>query len=175
MRLRELTDIELQCRLTAPKGLLWLRLLDTETTGPAEASRLPLKGRAARAVMGWIVETQIDDRPLFRPISKSGRPLPRRLAPEALRHILQHRLDLAGLPPGYASPHGLSDPSRARRCATRRRDEAQPAPLGASVPTLLRRSVDHRQDLPGGPGHRQDCLRGLSTTGKAVRISVARS
>jgi integrase len=120
------------------RGLIWLRLLETKTTGPAEAPRLPLKGRAARAVMGWIIEAGISDGPLFRPISKSGRPLPRRLAPDALRSILQYRLDLAGLPPGHASPHGL-------RSGFLTQAALDGAPLAAAMKLSLHRSAIQAQ------------------------------
>ncbi len=91
----------------AEKGLLWVRLLETKTTKRDDAPRLPLKGRAARAVMGWIISAGIAKGPLFRPISKADNALPRRLAPDAIRVILRYRLVLAGLPVDYATPHGL--------------------------------------------------------------------
>ena len=45
--------------------------------------------------------TKITDGPLFRPTSLYDRPLPRRLATDALRTILRHRLGLAGLRAGF--------------------------------------------------------------------------
>ena len=100
----------------ATKGLLWVRLLETKTTKKDQAPKLPLKGRAARAVVHWLEVTGITQGPLFRPVSKSDRPLPRRLAPDALRTILRHRLKLAGLPEDFATPHGLRAPGLWRRC-----------------------------------------------------------
>lgn len=91
----------------AARGLLWVRLLETKTTRKDQAPRLSLKGRAARAVVHWLEATGITQGPLFRPVSKSDRPLPRRLAADALRTILRHRLALAGLPADFATPHGL--------------------------------------------------------------------
>lgn len=91
----------------AARSLVWIRLLETKTTTKDQAPRLPMKGRAARALVHWLEVTGITDGPLFRPISLSDRPLPRRLAPDALRGILRHRLALAGLPVGLATPHGL--------------------------------------------------------------------
>jgi integrase len=44
---------------------------------------------------------------LFRPISTAENALTRRLAPDAIRVILRHRLILTGLPVDYATPHGL--------------------------------------------------------------------
>jgi integrase len=88
-------------------GVIWLRLLETKTTAKGDAPRLVLKGRAARALVAWIKGAIIEDGPLFRPISKSDRPLPRPLSADGVREIVRRRLELAGYPPGFASPHGL--------------------------------------------------------------------
>jgi len=122
----------------AAKGLLWVRLLETKTTRKTDAPRLPLKGRAARAVMHWIEEAAIDKGPLFRPVSKGDRPLPRRLAPDALRVILRHRLQLAGLPEDYASPHGL-------RAGFLTQAALDGAPLAAAMKLSLHRSPAQAQ------------------------------
>ena len=118
----------------ATKGLIWIRLLETKTTGKSDAPKLPLKGRAARAVMGWIVAADITTGPLFRPISLSDRPLPRRLAPDAIRVILRHRLVLAGLPADYATPHGL-------RAGFLTQAALDGAPLAAAMKLSLHRSA----------------------------------
>ena len=122
----------------APKGLIWVRLLQTKTTTQAEAPRLPLKGRAARAVMGWITQAGIDDGPLFRPISTSGRALNRPLAPDAIRTILRHRLTLAGLAPDHATPHGL-------RSGFLTQAALDGAPLAAAMKLSLHRSAIQAQ------------------------------
>ncbi|GAA6201341.1 site-specific integrase [Aquicoccus sp. SU-CL01552] len=88
-------------------GLIWIHLLETKTTRRDATPRLVLKGRAARAVARWIEAAEIADGPLFRPISKSGRPLPRRLSPDGIYQIVKRRLVLASLPEDMASPHGL--------------------------------------------------------------------
>jgi integrase len=118
----------------AERGLIWVRLLETKTTGKAQAPRLPLKGRAARAVMGWIAAAEIDNGPLFRPISTSDRPLNRKLAPDAVRTILRHRLKLAGLPEDYATPHGL-------RSGFLTQAALDGAPLAAAMKLSLHRSA----------------------------------
>ncbi len=120
------------------KGLLWIRLLETKTTRRDDAPRLPLKGRAARATMDWIRAARITDGPLFRPVSKSDRALPRRLAPDALRVILRHRLTEAGLPVDYASPHGL-------RAGFLTQAALDGAPLAAAMQLSLHRSVIQAQ------------------------------
>ena len=122
----------------ADKGLIWLRLLETKTTGKADAPRLPLKGRAARAVVGWIEAAAINKGPLFRPVSQSDRVLTRKLAPDAIRTILRHRLRLAGLPEDYATPHGL-------RAGFLTQAALDGAPLAAAMKLSLHRSAIQAQ------------------------------
>ncbi|WP_395541264.1 tyrosine-type recombinase/integrase [Neotabrizicola sp. sgz301269] len=120
------------------KGLLWVRLLETKTTRKDQAPKLPLKGRAARAVMHWLEVTGLREGPLFRPVSKSDRPLPRRLASDALRTILRHRLRSAGLPEDYATPHGL-------RAGFLTQAALDGAPLAAAMKLSLHRSAVQAQ------------------------------
>jgi integrase len=122
----------------AAKGLLWIRLLETKTTKKDQAPRLPLKGRAARAVVHWLEGAGLTKGPLFRPISKSDRPLQRRLAPDALRAILRHRLVLAGLPVDFATPHGL-------RAGFLTQAALDGAPLAAAMKLSLHRSAVQAQ------------------------------
>jgi integrase len=129
-------DIDLQDY--AAKGLIWVRLLETKTTGKSDAPRLPLKGRAARAVAGWIEAAVITQGPLFRPISQSDRALPRKLSPDAIRVILRHRLGLAGLPSDYATPHGL-------RAGFLTQAALDGAPLAAAMKLSLHRSAIQAQ------------------------------
>ncbi|MBZ4689676.1 MAG: phage integrase family protein [Cereibacter sp.] len=122
----------------AAKGILWLRLWETKTTAKGAAPKLVLKGRPARALMGWLLAVGADAGPLFRPISKSGRALPRRLAPDAIRTILTHRLALAGLPADHASPHGL-------RSGFLTQAALDGAPIQAAMRLSLHRSVAQAQ------------------------------
>ena len=122
----------------AAKGLIWVRLLETKTTRKSDAPRLPLKGRAARAVIGWIEAAAITSGPLFRPISTADRALNRKLAPDALRVILRHRLGLAGLPLDYATPHGL-------RAGFLTQAALDGAPLAAAMKLSLHRSAIQAQ------------------------------
>ena len=41
------------------KGLVWIRLLETKTTKKDQAPRLPMKGRAARALVHWLEVTKL--------------------------------------------------------------------------------------------------------------------
>ncbi len=120
------------------RGLLWIRLLETKTTRKDHAPKLPLKGRAARAVVHWLEVTGLTQGPLFRPVSKADRPLPRRLAPDALRTILRHRLRLAELPEDFATPHGL-------RAGFLTQAALDGAPLAAAMQLSLHRSAVQAQ------------------------------
>jgi integrase len=120
------------------KGLLWIRLLETKTTRKEQAPKLPLKGRAARAVVHWLEVAGLTGGPLFRPVSKSDRVLDRRLAPDALRSILRFRLKLAGLPEDFATPHGL-------RAGFLTQAALDGAPLAAAMKLSLHRSAVQAQ------------------------------
>lgn len=91
----------------ATRGLIRFRMIETKTTARNKTPGLVLKGRAAQAVLHWLETAGIDGGPLFRPISKSDRVLPRPLSPDAIYGIVRHRLILAGYAPDFASPHGL--------------------------------------------------------------------
>jgi integrase len=120
------------------KGFLWVRLLETKTTRKDQAPKLPLKGRGARAVVHWLEVTGLKHGPLFRPISKADRALPRRLASDALRTILRYRLQRAGLPLGFATPHGL-------RAGFLTQAALDGAPLAAAMKLSLHRSAVQAQ------------------------------
>ncbi len=119
-------------------GVLWLSLLETKTTIKGETPRLVLKGRAAQALVHWIEVAQIKDGPLFRPISKADRVLSRRLSPDAIAQIVRHRLKLAGLPEGFASPHGL-------RSGFLTQAALDGAPIQAAMRLSLHRSMAQAQ------------------------------
>jgi len=129
---------DIDSRDFAEKGLLRIRLLSTKTTGKEEAPRLPLKGRAARALMRWIAVAQITDGPLFRPVSQADRVLRRRLSADGVRQILRHRLQLAGYPAGFASPYGL-------RAGFLTQAALDHTPLPAAMQLSLHRSVAQAQ------------------------------
>ncbi|WP_208353209.1 tyrosine-type recombinase/integrase [Pseudaestuariivita rosea] len=116
------------------KTLIWLHLSETKTTARGQTPKLLIKGKAAQALIHWIETANITDGPLFRPISKSDRPLPRALSPDAIRQILRHRLTLAGYPPDYASPHGL-------RSGFLTQAALDGAPIQAAMRLSLHRSV----------------------------------
>ena len=120
------------------KSLVWVSLLETKTTSKGETPRLVLKGRAAQALVHWIEVGEIEDGPLFRPISKADRVLNRRLSPDAIAQIVKHRLRLAGLPEGFASPHGL-------RSGFLTQAALDGAPIQAAMRLSLHRSMAQAQ------------------------------
>lgn len=120
------------------KGQIWIHLLETKTTAREATPRLVLKGRAARAVATWIEVAEIRDGSLFRPISKSGRPLPRQLSPDGIYQIVKRRLKLAGLPEDMASPHGL-------RSGFLTQAALDSAPVQAAMRLSLHRSMAQAQ------------------------------
>lgn len=122
----------------ASLGLLWLRLPGTKTTTTAKTPRLLLKGQAARAVVGWLQASEINSGPLFRRISRTGHLGQHRLTPDAVALILRRLLAAAGLPPGFASPHGL----RAGFLTQAARDGV---PVQAAMRLSLHRSVAQAQ------------------------------
>ncbi|RLK07253.1 tyrosine-type recombinase/integrase [Ruegeria conchae] len=119
-------------------GVVWLSLLETKTTQKGETPRLVLKGRAAQALVHWIEIGGIEDGPLFRPVSKADRVLKRRLSPDAIYQIVKHRLEQAGLPEDFASPHGL-------RSGFLTQAALDGAPIQAAMRLSLHRSLAQAQ------------------------------
>lgn len=89
------------------KGLVWLQLLETKTTRMAKTPRLVLKGRAARALVAWIDAARLTGGPLFRRITRSGALGQRPISAATVGQIVKRLLAEAGLPPDFASAHGL--------------------------------------------------------------------
>ncbi|KIC39809.1 integrase [Ruegeria sp. ANG-R] len=119
-------------------GLIRISLLQTKTTTKGETPRLVLKTRAAQALVHWIEVGEIRDGPLFRPVSKADRVLNRGLTPDAIYQIVKHRLRLAGLPEGFASPHGL-------RSGFLTQAALDGAPIQAAMRLSLHRSMAQAQ------------------------------
>jgi integrase len=89
------------------RGLLWLRLLSTKTTATGKTPRLVLKGAPARAVVAWLDASGLTSGPLFRKITAQETLSSRRLTADAVAQVLRRLLKAAGLPEGFATPHGL--------------------------------------------------------------------
>ena len=121
------------------KGLVWISMLETQTTVKGSTPRLVLKGRAAKAVAFWIETALIDDGPLFRPITINDDPLDRGLSPDAIYQIVQKRLEMAGYPKGFATPHGL-------RSGFLTQAALDGAPIQAAMRLSLHRSMAQAQN-----------------------------
>lgn len=118
----------------ASTGVIRFTMRGSKTTSTGKTPPLLLQGRAARIVEAWIVEAEIEDGPLFRPMSKAGRVLDRRLSPDGVASILKTRLVQAGFEDGFASPHGL-------RSGFLTQAAMDGAPLQAAMRLSLHRSV----------------------------------
>lgn len=91
----------------AGQGLIRLRLPGTKTTTKGDTPRLVLQGRPARAVAAWIDAAGLGSGPLFRRITRHDTVGRNRLSAAGVAEILRRLLRDAGLPEGFASPHGL--------------------------------------------------------------------
>ena len=120
------------------KGLIWIRMLASKTTGKEDTPLLVLKGRAANAVALWVKTSGIDSGFLFRPISKADRALTRGLSPDAVRQIVKRRLTLAGYDGTFATPHGL-------RSGFLTQAALEGAPIQAAMRLSLHRSIAQAQ------------------------------
>lgn len=91
----------------AGQGLIRLHLPGTKTTTKGDTPRLVLQGTPARAVAAWIEAAAMSSGPLFRRITRHDTVGRNRLSAAGVAEILRRLLRDAGLPEGFASPHGL--------------------------------------------------------------------
>lgn len=119
-------------------GVVWINLVSTKTTDQGKTPRLVLKGRAAKALAFWIEMGGINDGPLFRPITRNDDPLDRALSPDGIYQIVQKRLQQAGFPKGFATPHGL-------RSGFLTQAALDGAPIQAAMRLSLHRSLAQAQ------------------------------
>ena len=115
-------------------GVIRFTMRGSKTTETGKTPPLLLQGRAARVIEAWIIEAQIEEGALFRPISKAGKVLNRRLSPDGVASILKTRLAQAGFEDGFATPHGL-------RSGFLTQAALDGAPLQAAMRLSLHRSV----------------------------------
>jgi integrase len=96
----------------AETGAIGLHLAETKTHKETVPPPLMLTGRAAQALDLWLRAAGITDGPVFRALTRPDRLgraniLDRGLTPTAIRAAFARLVKEAGLPPGFASPHGL--------------------------------------------------------------------
>lgn len=120
------------------EGLVWLRLPGTKTTTRGDTPRLVLQGTPARTVVAWIDATGLTSGPIFRRITRHDTLGRNRLSAAGVAEILRRLLHDAGLPAGWASPHGL----RSGFLTQAARDGA---PLQAAMKLSLHRSPQQAQ------------------------------
>lgn len=77
----------------------------------AEIVVVPRAGNPDRcpvtALQRWTDLADITDGPVFRPVEKSNRPLPRRLNPDSINTLVQNAVAKAGIDPASYSAHSL--------------------------------------------------------------------
>ena len=120
------------------RGIVWLRLLATKTTAKGKTPRLVLKGAPARAVVAWLDASGLTSGPLFRKITAQETLSTRRLTPDAVAQLLRRLIAAAGLPDGFATPHGL-------RSGFLTQAALDGAPLQAAMRLSLHRSAAQAQ------------------------------
>lgn len=122
----------------AARDLIRLRLPGTKTTTRGDTPRLVLQGTPARIVAAWIEAAGLSSGPLFRRITRHDTIGRNRLSGAGVAEILRRLLRDAGLPDGFASPHGL----RSGFLTQAARDGA---PLQAAMKLSLHRSLQQAQ------------------------------
>lgn len=120
------------------KGVLWMQLPQTKTTGRGRTPKLVLKGPAARAVVAWIDASGISAGPLFRRITRHGTLGGKRLSDAAIAQVINRLSAASGLGTGFASPHGL-------RSGFLTQAALDGAPIQAAMRLSLHRSVAQAQ------------------------------
>ncbi len=84
-----------------------IRLRGTKTTEAGETPALLLRGMGAHLMAEWLRAAEIEDGFVFRKITRYGTVSSRGLTADGIRSVFHKRVEAAGYPPGYASPHGL--------------------------------------------------------------------
>ena len=93
-------------------GTIAIRLQETKTHKDAAPPPLLLVGRAAKALDRWLRASGVKEGPVFRALTRpdklgNANVLEKGLTPTAIRAAFARLVKAAGLPEGYASPHGL--------------------------------------------------------------------
>lgn len=119
-------------------GVIRLLLPGTKTTTKGDTPRLVLTGAPARALVAWLDAAGIAAGPIFRRVTKHDTVGRNRLSGAGVAEILRRLLRDAGLPAGWASPHGL-------RSGFLTQAAQDGAPLQAAMKLSLHRSAQQAQ------------------------------
>lgn len=112
-RISEIADLhvkELSLDRFASEGVIDVRLRGTKTTDAGDTPALLLRGVGAHLMAEWLRVAEIDTNSggfVFRKITRYDTVSKRGLTADGIRFIFHKRVEAAGFPPGYASPHGL--------------------------------------------------------------------
>lgn len=119
-------------------GLIRLLLPGTKTTTKGDTPRLVLTGAPAQALVAWLDAAGIAAGPIFRRVTRHDTVGRNRLSTAGVAEILRRLLRDAGLPAGWASPHGL-------RSGFLTQAAQDGAPLQAAMKLSLHRSAQQAQ------------------------------
>jgi site-specific recombinase XerD len=113
LRRSELAALTVDDVTEHPNGLVVAipRSKTNQTGEHTELVVLPRSGNPTRcpvtALISWLEAANIQDGPVFRPVGKGNRPLPRPLHPESINMLVQQAVVRAGLDPTPYSAHSL--------------------------------------------------------------------
>jgi len=113
LRRSELAALQVSDVAEHPNGLV-VALPRSKTNQRGDHSELvvlPRAGNPSRCpvttLRRWLGTAHISDGPVFRPVSKGNRPLPRPLNPESINTLIQAAIARAGIDPAGYSAHSL--------------------------------------------------------------------
>ncbi len=113
LRRSELAAVDVAHLSDHPNGLV-LSITRSKTNPTGEQAELVVAPHGAHparspvtALHAWLAAADVTDGPVFRPVSKGNRPLPRRLHPESINTLVQNAVARAGINPHPYSAHSL--------------------------------------------------------------------
>jgi len=141
----------------AMDGTIALRLRETKTHKESAPPPLMLTGRAAKALDLWLRASGVTDGAVFPALTRPDRAgrarvLDRGLTPTAIRAAFARLVQAAGLPEGYASPHGL-----------RSGFITEAARAGIAVEAVMRVTLHRSRDQVAAYYHELDLARNPAT------------
>jgi integrase len=138
-------------------GTITLRLRETKTHKKAPPLPPLLTGRAARALDLWQRALGVKDGAVFRALTRPDGPgranvIKRGLTPTTIRATFARMVQAAGLPEGYASPHGL-----------RSGFITEAARAGLAVEAVMRVTLHRSRDQVAAYYHELDLMKNPAT------------